>query len=1401
MEAPGGNRFLLTAAVTRYPRDPRLDRPELADDVERVAGLLTRDFGYTHIPLPGDSPTQAQLRDGLRNFSKAPERHPDDLVAVYLACHGAILEPDDFVLLPSDIDPDDLLPLAITPQGLVSWLLRDTSVRRLVLMLDVCYSGQGGQDAARAAVRWVHQPRAADSPGVVLVTAIHPWQQAQPGVFSRAFERAVGQLASAGYAQQDLPLDAVVGVINADPAKPISQTVACHVLGLTGRPPPFLPNPRYRPLLIDIDLLEQERALYAEQRADHLRARFLPATQWFTGRHAALADLVGWLGNPADPRALVVTGQAGSGKTALLGLLAALSDPDQAPAVPRDGLPTRLTVPDGAITEAIYAGTMTTGQVRDRIAAAAGLRADTTFELIEGLNRRGTAALTVLIDALDEAADPHGLVAGLLRPLMRETRSRLRLLLGSRPYLLTAKLLGRPETGHYLLLDLDSGQYADPASIRAYVRRILLSDDPLDSAYKPSGLYRTAPAGTLDAVTEAIGEAAGTSFLVARITAATEATATRLPSPKDPAWRQTLPRRAGQALRRDLHLSLGKDADKAARLLLPLAYAQGTGLPWEDIWPGLADALSPGHGYSNGDLIWLRNAAGSFAVEGLASGRSVYRLYHRALAEHLLEGRDQRVDQQAIASALTSLVPPGASGFRDWPAAHPYTRAYLAIHAAQAGRIDDLIVDPAFLLAADRPQLLAALGAASSKPARAAADAYRRAAYHLSTAPVREHASYLQLAARCARAPQLADVLENRLERGTWSCTWASWRLARPHRAFTGHTGWVRAVAAAELEGRPVVISGSEDRSVRVWDLATGAPIGQPLTGHTSWVRAVAAAELDGRPVVISGSEDRSVRDWDLATGAPMGDPLTGNTKPVNAVAAAELDRRPVVISGSDDRSVRVWDLATGAPVGDPLTGHTSPVHAVAAAELDGRPVVISGSQDRSVRVWDLATGRPVGDPLTGHTGWVCAVAAAELDGRPVVISGSDDRSVRVWDLATGAPIGQPLTGHTSWVRAVAAAELDGRPVVISGSEDRSVRVWDLATGAPIGQPLTGHTSSVNAVAAAELDGRPVVISGSDDGSVRVWDLATGAPIGDPFTGHTSSVNAVAAAELDGRPVVISGSDDGSVRVWDLATGAPIGDPLTGHTDWVRAVAAAELDGRSVVISGSDDGSVRVWDLATGAPIGDPFTGHTKPVNTVAAVELDGRPVVISGSDDGSVRVWDLATGEPIGDPLTGHTDWVRAVAAAELDGRPLVISGSDDGSVLVWNLAKRRAMRYHFRRVRLRHTAPVHAAALMRRENRLNIITGCRDGVSQTWDLCVYRTLSRTLTPGRSGVNAIIVLAPDHVLCANSGTISLYEATNTVTPIMTIELDSEIHALAAHGTSTVIAATGLGLVALEVAH
>jgi WD40 repeat protein len=65
----------------------------------------------------------------------------------------------------------------------------------------------------------------------------------------------------------------------------------------------------------------------------------------------------------------------------------------------------------------------------------------------------------------------------------------------------------------------------------------------------------------------------------------------------------------------------------------------------------------------------------------------------------------------------------------------------------------------------------------------------------------------------------------------------------------------------------------SADGTVQARDLAAGTPVAFPFTqGRT--VNAVAVAELDGRPVVISGGGDKTVRAWDPATGALAGGPV-----------------------------------------------------------------------------------------------------------------------------------------------------------------------------------------------------------------------------------------------------------------------------------------------------------------------------------------------------------------------------------------------------------------------------------------------------------------------------------------------------------------------------------------------
>ncbi|CDF38040.1 WD40-repeat containing protein [Chondrus crispus] len=251
-----------------------------------------------------------------------------------------------------------------------------------------------------------------------------------------------------------------------------------------------------------------------------------------------------------------------------------------------------------------------------------------------------------------------------------------------------------------------------------------------------------------------------------------------------------------------------------------------------------------------------------------------------------------------------------------------------------------------------------------------------------------------------------------------------------------------RATCATFCERKGYVVVGYEDGTLRVWSTSERKVL-RRFRGPRSGVHCVAMSG-DGRRVVVSGSFDKSVRVWDVETGAQVGEALVGHMGWVHSVAMSGDGRR--VVSGSFDRSVRVWDVETGAQVGEALVGHTDVVWSVAMSG-DGRRVV-SGSIDKSVRVWDVETGAQVGEALVGHTGHVLSVAMSG-DGRRVV-SGSYDKGVRVWDVETGAQVGEALVGHTDVVLGVAMSG-DGRRVV-SGSIDKSVRVWDVERG------ITLHT-------------------------------------------------------------------------------------------------------------------------------------------------------------------------------------------------------------------------------------------------------------------------------------------------------------------------------------------------------
>jgi hypothetical protein len=157
--------------------------------------------------------------------------------------------------------------------------------------------------------------------------------------------------------------------------------------------------------------------------------------------------------------------------------------------------------------------------------------------------------------------------------------------------------------------------------------------------------------------------------------------------------------------------------------------------------------------------------------------------------------------------------------------------------------------------------------------------------------------------------------------------------------------GSILAVAVGELGGRPIVVSASDDFTVRVWDLAAGKPLGGLLEGHDNIVNAVAVGELGGRPIAVSGGCDKLVWVWDLAAGGPLGEPLVHDHF-VTAVAVGELHDRSLAASSDAKQTVR------------PVVATTRPAPGrEAAMPLGSRRVEQGGSASSGGRS-DKAGGR-----------------------------------------------------------------------------------------------------------------------------------------------------------------------------------------------------------------------------------------------------------------------------------------------------------------------------------------------------------------------------------------------------------------------------------------------------------
>jgi WD40 repeat protein len=268
-------------------------------------------------------------------------------------------------------------------------------------------------------------------------------------------------------------------------------------------------------------------------------------------------------------------------------------------------------------------------------------------------------------------------------------------------------------------------------------------------------------------------------------------------------------------------------------------------------------------------------------------------------------------------------------------------------------------------------------------------------------------------------------------------------------RTFTGHSDSIYALCLTP-DGRTLV-SGSRDKTLKVWNLnkagnynsissasrVIGDGLMYTLTGHSESINAV-AINPDGQ-LLVSGSEDNTIKLWDLNTGEWLAT-LEGHEAGVRAVALSPDGQ--LLVSGSADNTIKLWQLPSeeSEPIcPDPiytLTGHLDGVKCLAISP-DGQTLA-SGSQDKTIKLWQLDTGE-LKSTLVGHWREVNNLAIS-ADGR-TLISCSGDETIQLWHLDTLKPL-HSFEGHQGAVACVAISP-DGQPLV-SSSWDHTIRVWGM---------------------------------------------------------------------------------------------------------------------------------------------------------------------------------------------------------------------------------------------------------------------------------------------------------------------------------------------------------------------
>jgi WD40 repeat protein len=477
------------------------------------------------------------------------------------------------------------------------------------------------------------------------------------------------------------------------------------------------------------------------------------------------------------------------------------------------------------------------------------------------------------------------------------------------------------------------------------------------------------------------------------------------------------------------------------------------------------------------------------------------------------------------------------------------------------------------------------------------------------------------------------------------------------------------------------IVSGGEDKTVRLWSVATGRLI-RLFRGHSGEVSDVSISR-DGSKIA-SASYDSTLKIWDSASGQLLRT-LTGHGGPVNSVSFSPDDLQ--VLSGSEDGTLALWRVANGERTAT-FRGHTKGV-TCAVFSPDGQQV-LSGGFDQTVRVWDASNGHLL-RTLAGHADAVASVAYSP-DGT-LAVSGGADGNVYQWEVNSGQLHAQIRAEREGGAVHSVDYSSDGAHILIgvdAGTIQTELR--DAKDGHLLGKFDAGPT-----MAAVFSPDASMVAQGSvftDIASIDLFDVSTRQPIrtfgaqlknwsglsfsrddsrllSDGFLWNARSGKLLYALEDSGSGVL---SPDGSLALVNSGDDFDVLETASGKVlrhfqeKDAQVSAMALSSDNSRMLWGDLNGGVKLWNITNGELI-YLLGRHESSIKRVV-FSPDGQHAASMSAKD--VKIWDLSRRQPLGGFHSGSGDFeFRDGASFEFlpDGSAIlagnILIGGNDGRAL----------------------------------------------------------------------------------------------------------------------------------------